>query len=197
MKKLYTIIVSITICLSNYASVTLDGTFLNDATDLSDGEQGALLIDKSNVGWVNIGTGSNPGDIQAGLSSFDNATYNSDFEFIDQSDVFIGFPNPSWGGNYSFNLVNGVDTGDQFGVLVYENSQATTNNGDSYKLWTDTNWLLPADGNTITAGTDFDQLSGANSFSGNVVPEPSSYAILMGIIVCGAVIIRQRLKAST
>ncbi len=101
-----------------------------------------------------------------------------------------------------FNLGNGVDAGDQFVIITFDVSTSNAAASDTYRIWTDPSWIIPADGSVVTFGTEIAQLSGAGvtaTFTKivqtSVIPEPSSFAALAGLVVVGAVATRRRRSA--
>jgi hypothetical protein len=89
----------------------------------------------------------------------------------------------------SYDLGGNISTGNEIGVLVFENSTASTVGGDAYSVYTN-NWLTPADG--ANGGLQVGPFTGAAALSGTVVPEPSSYALLGGLLALGCVMLRRR-----
>ena len=170
------------------ASITVSGTSLKDAISLSDGQVGAYIVSTDGSSFTTLST------LDAGLSIFDSSTYGGSFAYIGHNTATSGFGSVSLASGFSFDLTGGVDTGDAFAVLVYGSSTTTTTLGDTYQIWTDASWLTPAEG-ALTSygdGNEFTTLSGGSSVTGTVVPEPSSYAVLAGVLALGYVTVRRR-----
>jgi hypothetical protein len=90
----------------------------------------------------------------------------------------------------TYNLGGNVATGNEIGVLVFDNSTVSTVGGDSYSIYTN-NWLAPADGVNASL-TGAGPYTGAAFGTSTVVPEPSSYALLGGLLALGCVMLRRR-----
>jgi hypothetical protein len=90
----------------------------------------------------------------------------------------------------TYNLGGNVATGNEIGVLVFQNSTALTVGGDSYSIYTN-DWLAPADGANASL-TGAGPYTGAAFGTSTVVPEPSSYALLGGLLALGCVMLRRR-----
>jgi hypothetical protein len=187
-KLILSALTSVAVLSSAQATVSLTGTALLNAPGLSAGQEYALLVDKAGDGFGALSS------VGAGLSIAGSATYGSNYELISSGSASL------LGGTFSvltlnatgINLTAGVDANDSFGVLVFGTSTGTTTAADSFSIWTAANWLLPNDGSTITAPADFDQISTAAPFSGTVVPEPSSFALLAGCFGLAWVMVRRR-----
>jgi hypothetical protein len=93
---------------------------------------------------------------------------------------------------FTFSEGGGVDEGDTFAIIVFENSTTTVTAGDTYRIWSDGSWDVPADGLTETFGTELSQVTTAANFSGTVVPEPSTFAAFAGLLALGFVMVRRR-----
>ena len=89
----------------------------------------------------------------------------------------------------TYELGGNIATGNEIGVLVFENSTTSYVAGDTYLLYTN-NWLIPADG--VNSGLQVGPFTGAAALSGTVVPEPSSYALLGGLLALACVMLRRR-----
>ena len=90
----------------------------------------------------------------------------------------------------TYNLGGNVATGNEIGVLVFDNSTTATIGGDAYQIYTN-DWLAPSDGanGSLTGAGPY---TGAAFGSSTVVPEPSSYALLGGLLALGFVMLRRR-----
>jgi hypothetical protein len=91
------------------------------------------------------------------------------------------------GGAFSpLTYAGAVGAGDQFGLLVFNSSSTSTTAGDSYNIWRASDWIMPADGSTLSfsstpvPGSSIQRIT-TSAFlvgSGTVVPEPSTYALI-------------------
>jgi len=92
----------------------------------------------------------------------------------------------------TYNLSANVATGNEIGILVFENSSTTAIAPDTYTIWAN-GYTVPADGANLSwTGTGAPYM-GASAGSGTVgVPEPSSAALLAGMLALGSVMLRRR-----
>jgi hypothetical protein len=79
-------------------------------------------------------------------------------------------------------LTADINAGDQFGIFW----QA----GSNYGFVTDSNALIYADGTT----TDYSSFFNADPYSalGNIVPEPSKYSSIIGLVALSQALLRRR-----
>jgi hypothetical protein len=178
------------------ANVTFNGTALLNTPGLAAGDVGILLVDNSNSGFSSI-------SIRAGSSLTSSSTYG-DFSALTSGTASTIFGGTSLAlplSNYSLPSV--ANTGDKFAILVFSTSLTTAIGGDTYKIWTDSSWVIPADGSTTSfqitpANGFFTTLTSASSFNGTVsaIPEPATYAALFGLGVLGMAAFRRRRTAA-
>lgn len=133
--------------------------------------------------------------VDAGLSITDSSTY-AGFSVIGSGAVESVFGNPFVGSNLNFDLNDGIDAGDSFGILVFDNS--TTMASDTFSIFTDASWLLPSDGSTVTFGLSGNDILQIRPGSGSVevgsispVPEPSTFALFLASLIMGFVVVRR------
>jgi hypothetical protein len=187
IKQLSLIVLGVASASILKAAVGISGTSLNNATGLAAGEVGVYVISD--------GTAFSSVSIAAGADILDSASYGAGFTVLGSNTAASGF------GSVSLGSGHGADfsfASDAFAVFVFETSDTTALLGDAYNVWTDASWTLPtADGltaifNPAPSGTQIQQLSGDSSFAGSVVPEPSTYAALSGLLALGYVMVRRR-----
>lgn len=172
--------------IQTFASVTISGQALRNATDLSAGQVGVFLVDSSNLGFSNIeftlSVGSSLTDPInfGGMSVIGSRTAESSFgsTFLDTA--------------FTFELIDGITQGDQFAFVVFETSSLEVILGDTVRLWRSADWIVPSDGSFISANASptsgqYQQLSGDPNFSFTVVPEPSTYAAIVGLLALAIV----------
>ena len=190
MKKITLTSLGMTCAAMLNAAIGLTGTSLNNATGLAADEIGVYV--------VTTGTAFNTVVINSGASIFDSATYGADFTVMGSATAATGFG--------STTLASGVATdfssaGNAFAIFVFEASTTTAIASDVYNVWTDASWTLSAsDGFDLAfaaspTGSDIQQLSGASTFNSTVVPEPSAYAAIAGVLVLGFTAVRRRRRA--
>lgn len=186
IKQLLIPAASILFAVSANASFSISGTSLNNATTLADGQVGAYLVSTD---------GSSFGDLSslgAGLSITDSATYGGSFAFVGENTASFFFGATTLASGVTFDLTGGITTGDAFAVLLYDASTTNTVGGDSYQIWTSGDWTVGSDGSAGSFGSEYTTLTAGSSFSGSVVPEPSTYAALAGLCALSVVMVRRR-----
>lgn len=191
--------------VSSYATISLSGTALLRTPGTAAGDAGVVLVDL-------IGQGFSASTISfvAGESISIAESYGQSFALITPVKTFGG--NAS---NWAFNAstpVEGVTLGgqlgqgDRFAIVTFSLSTTVALAGDTFTVWTDPLWVIPADGSgftfSATPGTGIIPQLGASSVplftgivSGSAVPEPSSFAAIAGLGILGAVVTRRRRSA--
>jgi hypothetical protein len=191
MKKLIVLLIAgaISASASFGASFSLNGSAVFNPASLSGYDTGDTSV------WVVNGGGGGAFDV-AGLQSLNSALSLSTGSI---GGYEIAGSNTVTGGG-SFRIVGGIgainvsaSVGDAFGLLVFNSSTASTVGGDGYTIYTDASWVLPAAGASITFGGSAQpaQITSGGTAS-TVVPEPSSYALLGGLLALGCVMLRRR-----
>jgi len=191
------------------ASVTTSGSALLKVPNIAVGDVSYLIIDETNTGFTNLGS-VNPntssfvaGTIYSETSiAINSDSFGSNFTIAGTKTAASSFGSISVGAGYTISVGNGVDSGDNFAIIVFENSSTTAISGDTYRIYTDASWVVPADGTNWsfgpTAGAGvFKQLgtTASPAFTKTVasaVPEPSTYAALAGVAVLGLAALRRR-----
>ena len=193
MKKLIVLLIAgaISASASFGASFTLNGSAVFNPASLSGYDTGDTSV------WVVNGGGNGAFDV-AGLENL-NASLSLTTGTLGGYEI-AGANSVTGGG--SFRIVGGIgainvsaSAGDTFGLLVFNTSTTSTVGGDGYTIYTDSSWVLPAAGASITFGQQNQptQLSGATvGLASTVVPEPSAYALLGGLLALGCVMLRRR-----
>ncbi len=181
------------------AAVSVSGAALRNVSGLAAGDIGFMIvdIDASDLfafNTISISEGASISDLSSyadGFARFGNvATAASGFGAISLSVAANNVP-----------LGGGIDSGDRFAVLVFSQSTDTAIAGDTFTVWTDPSWVIPADGFAVTFPANLTQLSAAATpaLIGTVlttaIPEPSSFAAFAGLAVLGAVATRRRRSA--
>lgn len=193
MKKLIALLIAgaISASASFAANFTLNGSALFNPTSLSGYDTGDTSV------WVVNGGGGGAFDVAA-LESL-NLTSLTTGASLGTSSYEIAGSNTVTGGG-SFRIVGGIgaisvtaSVGDAFGLLVFNSSTTSTVASDGYTIYTDSTWVLPAAGASITFGGAAQpaQIT-AGGVASTVVPEPSAYALLGGLFALTCVMLRRR-----
>ena len=163
------------------ATVNVGADSLKDelGNDLALGQLGLLIIDHDNNGISTLtpGTFSLGGLLPGSTDDYVLGTIGStNLSFFPPEIAFT-----------SFNVTSGdVDQNDQVYVLWTPDvlfGEFDFSSGDWYGIATDTDWLLPAGGGTLTPSSP--SLLGGNA-NLQVIPEPSTYALIaMGLGLIG------------
>ena len=192
----------------SHAAVTFTGVALSSVPGLSVGDVGVMLIDTNGKGFSEF-------SFSEGLSLTASASFGAagDFVIPFSTTKVATQPVPSLptlitlsGAFSNIPLTDGVSSGDRFAIIVFSESTDVTKAGDTYTVWTDASWVIPADGQNIgfnanPSGTQFRQFTASSSpfltgvVTGEVIPEPSSFAAFAGLAVLGAVATRRRRSA--
>ena len=192
MKKLTALLIAgaISASASFAANFTLNGSAVFNPTSLSGYDIGDKAV------WVVNGGGGGAFDV-AGLSILDAALSLTTGASIGGYEI-AGSNTVTGGG--SFRIVGGIgaisvsaSVGDAFGLLVFDSSTTSTVGGDAYTIYTDSTWVLPAAGASITfGGTAQPAQITAGGVTTQVVPEASAYALLGGLFALTCVMLRRR-----
>jgi hypothetical protein len=170
------------------ASITISGTSIVNSGILGY-TTGVFVAADSNAFDVTLFDFSD--SLDSGLSFTQGTSFNG-YTVLGSVSIFDGGPNGVIGSGANYNLVSGsVDIGNEIGVFAFSNSATETIAGDSFEIFTG-GWVVPADGVNASltgAGPSFAGSLGTGSVA---VPEPSSYALLGGLLALGCVMLRRR-----
>ena len=186
MKKIKKLILPAIFALASFgtshAAITISGAVLSNNPGISVGDT-AVFISASSIGSLSI---------NENLSTTASSTYTG-FTVIGSTSVtadFFGSGYEVTSGTPAGLANNTIATpGDLFAVVVFASSTTSTVANDTFSVFTDSSFEIPADGNTTTFSSAF---TGSASQVGTVVPEPSTYAMLAGALALGYVMIRRR-----
>jgi len=183
----FALILSSIICS---ASVTISGQALRNATSLATGQIGVLLVDTDAIGFSNLDLTLTPG-----LSVVDPINFGG-MTVIGSRTVETSFGSTFIDTAFTFDLTGGIAQGNQFAYVIFENSSLEVILGDTVKVWRGNDWIIPSDGSFISANANptvgqYQQLSGDPNFTFTVVPEPATYAALVGLLALGFVVTRR------
>lgn len=168
------------------ASVSISGAALRNVNSLSGGDYSVLLANNTGADLFSI-------SILADSDLSSSATY-AGFEVLQATTAASSFGSTTASFNTVFDLGT-VSTGDSFAVLTFDGSSSTAVGGSSFDIWDSGSWTVGADGSANTFGGAYTQFtSGSAGSTGivTVVPEPSTYATLAGLLALGFVMLRRR-----
>ena len=131
------------------------------------------------------------GDIPFGIS-FTQGTVLNGYTILGTATINLVGTNGVLGSGVTYDLGGSVATGNEIGVLVFNSSTSFTKGGDPFLVFAGSPaWTVPADGSNLS-------LTGAPNFGltpiaiSIVLPEPSTYSTLAGLIALGFVMLRRR-----
>lgn len=186
--------------LSASASVTLNfqdgsgtaGGLADSSGTLTNGMNYAIVVDTS-------GNGFNPGLYEAfdistsgvALSISGSAT-DDYFVFGDSLGTTATGGPPLFAAGTMNDLLSNIVYGaygatDPFAIIWFESNSA--NAGDSYGFYTDSGLVLPSDGATVSFVSEIGTNTKPASFT--VVPEPAHFALLLGSLGLGVILLRR------
>ena len=166
------------------ASVTLSGTSIVSSAILGD-SQGVFIASNSASFDTTLFTTS-PID----AFSFASGTDLFGYTVLGSASINTAGSNGVLGSGVTYDLAGSVGTGNEIGILSFATSTTTALGGDTFSVFTN-GWTVPADGSNLP-------LTGAPNFglaavgTGSIVPEPSAYATLAGLVALGFVMLRRR-----
>ena len=193
MKKLVALLIAgaLSASTSFAASFTLNGSAVSSSA-LGDYAVGDTIV------YVVAGGGGGAFST-AGLESLTSALSLAVGESLGGYE--IAFTSTTVGGGGSTFAFGGTlnataSAGDAFGLLVFDSSTTSTTASDSYTIFNDSSWVLPAAGGSFTFGGSNQPISitsgGTTSSVAGAVPEPSSYALFGGLFALTCVMLRRR-----
>jgi len=183
----------------SFGSVSFSGSALRNATGLAAGDFGVILVDATGAGYNTI-------SLVEGESLTSSASYGPGFQVVGSATSATSFGATTFNGSANFELINGITQNDTFAVLVFSTSLAAGGAvlNDTYRIWTNPAWIVPADGSafTYTTGTvnpaaQFPTLTSTPTITGtvgpaSVIPEPSSFSAVAGLMAVGFAASRRR-----
>lgn len=204
LKKIALAAIAVSAVSVSSATVSFSSSAFSNAPGISTGDVAVLLIAESaSADFSQL-------NLIAGTSITQSASYGDLFTVaLGTSKTAIGTTTVLVSGAFNgISLTNGVDAGDKFAFVVFRNSTSTSNvlEGDTYTIWTDPTWVIPADGSNLQfqaapTGLNFKQMTSTSSaaFTKTVattaVPEPSSFAAFVGLAAVGFASTRRRRSA--
>tara|TARA_B110001469_G_C9617809_1_gene307739 strand:- start:151 stop:720 length:570 start_codon:yes stop_codon:yes gene_type:complete len=168
--------------------LTLSGSAATGVTNLVGGNSTFVIVDTAGDG-LDFGITNVGANLVAGASFGDDyiAAYNS---------VAVSF-GTTVPGNAIFNLgTGGTAAGQQFYVVAFgtqSGDNITVTASDTFGVLAGSNWQLDANNSgTYSYGVELVAFPTVNGAEFTVVPEPSTYAALAGLLALGYVMVRRR-----
>jgi len=205
MKKLIAALAVAVSATVSQAAVSFTGVAFLNVPGVAVGDVGIFLIDTTDTGVTGFDTWSPlASSIAIGADLTAPATYgDGGYAFMGTKTAATAGANITLAGGISnIPLTNGVNQGDRFAVITFDNSTTVALAGDTFKIWTDPTWIIPADGSTlsfqasVTTGVKQLGTTATPTATGTVVasavPEPSSFAAIAGLMAVGFASIRRR-----
>ena len=191
MKKLIALLIAgaFSASTSFAASFTINGSAVSSSV-LGDYEVGDTIV------YV-VNGGGGGAFSTAGLESLTSALSLAVGESLGGYEIAYKGTTVGGGGN-TFAFGGGfsatASAGDAFGLLVFDSSTTSTTASDSYTIFNDATWVLPAAGGSFTFGAAGQPVTIATggTASSVAVPEPSSFALLGGLFALTCVMLRRR-----
>lgn len=169
------------------AAVTISGTALLNSVGLSNTDLAVFIVslDGSSIEGSDFG-------LTAGDDLTSSASYGANFQIIATTNAADFFGSTSVATTTNVTFAGSLGQDDPFAILTFSGNSTTAAVG-SFNVWSDASWDMPIDGITENFGTELVQIGAVGPGSlGTVVPEPSSYAALAGLLALGCVALRRR-----
>tara|TARA_B100001057_G_C22698755_1_gene890800 strand:+ start:381 stop:926 length:546 start_codon:yes stop_codon:yes gene_type:complete len=119
--------------------------------------------------------------------SFTAGTTIGDYTVLGTGAINAAGPFGALNAGVTFTAAQGLE----IGILTFASSSTSSSAGDTFFIYTD-DWLVPADGANAPLTSTGAPYQGAYAETGTVVPEPSAYATLAGLVALGFVMLRRR-----
>jgi hypothetical protein len=187
MKTLITSLIASALLVSAASAVTFSG-FAATAATIAGGSSAFLISDG--------GDGFQYDTTAAGLTFASGSTVGGTNDTVFAYNAAQNFGQIVVSGNASFsNTDAGLGAGSAFALVLFDGvttASYTTVGGQAFGFHTDASWTINANNaGTFGFGNQLNSLNGIGS-TGTVVPEPSSYALLGGLLALGCVMLRRR-----
>lgn len=197
MQKQIYLILSFILLVVSANGVTFSGTAISSISNAVAGNSSFVVIDTGDDG---IDFGANSLGVMLTSGSFIGST--NDFVVSYNSVVsFIGTTVP---GNATFTLDtdgnagtgSNLDENTPFYIIAFGTKFGdgiTTEVGDTFGISQEANWVLPTtNGANPQFGSAFTQAAFIDAAGSGIVPEPSAYAMLTGVLALGFTALRRR-----
>jgi hypothetical protein len=189
MKKLSLLICTFATFSVNLFGYTLSGTAATSAINIAAGNSSFVIVDTTGGDTLDSDFFTAGTTLTAGTSvgnyyiAAQNAVAGTFGVTVPGNATFTLGDGSTTGGDYFYVVAFGTNTGDNITLSV----------GDTFGLNRGIDWNLGSNTSaTESYGPQFQQLSTVNGAQFSVVPEPSAYAALAGILALSCVMLRRR-----
>jgi hypothetical protein len=195
MKKIHITLIAAALIANAASAITFSGFA---ATDLKGADTNNLANGSATFLIADGGDGFDFDATAAGLTFAVGSTVGATNDFVFAYNAAQDFTSVSVAsGNAAFsNADAGSSASFGFALMFFDGVggvSVTTAGGEQYGFYSEANWQIPAnDAGTFSFGTDFTTISALTGTNGSVVPEPSTYAALAGLLALGYVMVRRR-----
>ncbi|MGJ8641719.1 MAG: PEP-CTERM sorting domain-containing protein [Opitutaceae bacterium] len=181
------------VALNLNASVSIAGTASTAVTNLDAGDSTFVIVDTSGGDTLNAAAFIEGLNLKLGASFGDY--------YVAGANTVLSFFSTFVPGNAIFHYIEGgFSEGDRFYVVAFDTNvgeDITLNTGDTFGILSDVSWALPNDnGATFAYGSHLAQFNDIDGAAFTVVPEPSTFAMLTGMLALSAVVMRRRGRAN-
>ncbi len=188
--------VSATITFTGSAILNLNG---GGGTAWTPGTLAVWVVDTNGDGFA----GASPNSLYVGDSTAPGVSFGAADDIVLFSNATIGGGGTAALNGEVFGFPAGGSIGDNWGIFVFDadSDGAATLSAGTYGFFTSQggsgDWDLPADGtswgfNAAPGAGQFQQIANVTGSSLTVVPEPSTYAALSGLLALSWVMLRRR-----
>ncbi len=189
MKKLSLLVCTLATFSVNLFGYSLSGTAATSVTNLLAGDSSFVIVDTTGGDTLDSSFFTAGTTLKEGTSVGDY--------YIAAHNAVAGTFGVTVPGNATFSLGDGSTTGgDYFYVVAFGTNTGdniTLSVGDTFGLNRGIDWNLGSNNAaTESYGSQFQQLPTVNGAQFSVVPEPSAYAALAGILALICVMLRRR-----
>ena len=189
MKKITLLAFALPALVANLYGWELSGTAATSASNIIAGNSSFVIVDTTGGDTLTSSAFTVGLTLSAGTSFGDYyvASYNS----------VVSTFGTTVSGNATFSLGDGgVEANDTYYVVAFGTQSGdgiTLTNGDTFGILSGADWQLDAnDASSFDYGTDMQQFTTFNGAQFTVVPEPSAFAAIAGVMALGFVMVRRR-----
>ena len=190
MKKSFLFLFTLSTFSVNLFGYSLSGTAATSVTNLLAGDSSFVIVDTTGGDTLdsNFFTAGTTITAETSVGDYYIAAHNA---------VVGGGFGLSVSGNANFNLEDGsTEGGDYFYVVAFGTNtgdSVTLSVGDTFGILAGSNWNLGSNNSAVESyGSQFQQFPNVDGAQFSVVPEPSAFAALAGLLSLACVMLRRR-----